>query len=153
MYSCFLLILSIVPKLDGPVCESADLVEVNWFYDEHARLVFQQLIFYDWRDNLTIPEYASDSWGPTPHPAFQGSRFQVFAWRLVKTPDCLPQRDHATGEYVCFWQDGEVLRKVRSKSFRESWTQYDVELEERAYLPKEKRRELRPVRIGKRKGA
>ena len=42
-----------------------DLVELNHFYDEQGRLVFDQLIFYDWS-----PEDA---------------RYQVRAWRLVKS--------------------------------------------------------------------
>jgi hypothetical protein len=32
---------------------------------------------------------------------------------------------------------------------RETWTQYDPELVEREYLPKERRRELRTVKIEK----
>jgi hypothetical protein len=39
---------------------------------------------------------------------------------------------------------------VRSKDFRESWTQYDVELWERNQLPANERRELRPSRVLKR---
>ncbi|MEX2026593.1 MAG: hypothetical protein WEH44_04820, partial [Pirellulaceae bacterium] len=35
--------------------------------------------------------------------------------------------------------------EVRAATMRESWTQYDPELVEREYLPKEKRRELRTV--------
>ena len=28
--------------------EEVDLIEVNHFFDEQGRLVFEQLIFYDW---------------------------------------------------------------------------------------------------------
>jgi hypothetical protein len=111
--------------------ESVDLIELNHFYDEHGRLVFDQVIFYDWSS--------------------ADARYNVRAWRLVKNPAQLPQRDWSrpaasTGSYSAMWQDGEQLRHVQSQSFRETWTQYDPELVEREYLPKERRKELRTVR-------
>ncbi len=109
--------------------EQVDLMEVNHFYDEQGRLVFDQVIFYDW-----APEH---------------SRYMVRAWRLVKKPAQLPERDWVGGGYQAVWQDGEVLRRVRAESMRESWTQYDPELIEREYLPKEHRRELRSVKVEK----
>src|SRR4030095_15339767 len=103
--------------------EKVDLMEVNHFYDEQGRLVFDQVIFYDWS-----PEH---------------SRYMVRAWRLGKNPTPLPQRDWREGGYLAVWQDGEVVRRVQAPSMRESWTQYDPELAEREYLPKERREELR----------
>jgi hypothetical protein len=103
--------------------ERVDLMEVNHFYDEQGRLVFDQVIFYDWS-----PEH---------------SRYMVRAWRLVKNPTQLPERDWREGGYLAVWQDGEVVRRVQASSMRESWTQYDPELAEREYLPKERRKELR----------
>lgn len=103
--------------------ESVDLIEVNHFYDEQGRLVFDQLIFYDW----SPPD----------------SRYMVRAWRLVKSPSQLPQRDFRDGGYSAIWHDGDLLRNVRADSLRESWTQYDPELVEREFLPKERRKELR----------
>ncbi len=103
--------------------EKVDLMEVNHFYDEQGRLVFDQVIFYDWS-----PEH---------------SRYMVRAWRLVKNPSQLPERDWRDGGYLSVWQDGEVVRRVQADSMRETWTQYDPELVEREYLPKERRKELR----------
>ncbi len=102
--------------------EQVDLVEVNHFYDDQGRHVFDQVIFYDWAEGH--------------------SRHMVRAWRLVKNPAQLPQRNWKNGTYIALWHDNEVLRKVQAKSMRESWTQYDPELVEREYLPKEKRKEL-----------
>ena len=107
--------------------ERVDLVEVNHFYDEQGRLVFDQTIFYDWSESH--------------------SRYMVRAWRLVKNPAQLPQRDWQDGGYVAVWHDGEVLRHVHAESMRETWTQYDPELIEREFLPKEQRRELRMVKV------
>ena len=47
------------------------------------------------------------------------------------------------------WHDGEQIRQIRSKSIRETWTQYDPELVEREYLPKERRKELRTVKVSR----
>jgi hypothetical protein len=107
--------------------ESVDLIELNHFYDEHGRLVFDQVIFYDWSS--------------------ADARYNVRAWRLVKNPAQLPQRDWSSGGYSAMWQDGEQLRHIRSRSIRETWTQYDPELVEREYLPKERRKELRSVKL------
>lgn len=109
--------------------EKVDLMEVNHFYDEQGRLVFDQVIFYDWS--------AADS------------RYMVRAWRLVKSPNQLPMRDWREGGFTAIWQDGEVLRRVQAESMRETWTQFDPELVEREYLPKERRKELRPVKVEK----
>jgi len=128
-----LLLLSIVPRPEV-AREACDLVELNHFYDDQARLVFDQVIFYDW--------------------SLSESRYNVRAWRLVKNPSQLPQRDWSGGGYSAMWQDGEQIRHIRSKSIRETWTQYDPELVEREYLPKEKRKELRTVSVNKtKKGA
>jgi hypothetical protein len=107
--------------------DRVDLVEVNHFYDDVGRHVFDQVIFYDWSPG--------------------DCRHVVRAWRMVKKPHQLPQRNWTDDTYTATWNDGEVLREVRAATMRESWTQYDPELVEREYLPKEKRRELRTVRM------
>ena len=103
--------------------DEVDLIEVNHFYDEHGRLVFDQVIFYDW--------------------STADCRYQVRAWRLLKSPAQIPYRHWDRDAFVTTWHDGEVLRRVCAKSFRETWTQFDPELVEREFLPKERRRELR----------
>src|SRR4030095_15857088 len=103
--------------------EKVDLMEVNHFHDEQGRSVFDQVIFYDWS-----PEH---------------SRYMVRAWRLVKNPTQLPERDWRDGGYLAVLRDGEVVRGVQAASMRETWTQYDPELAEREFLPKERRKELR----------
>jgi hypothetical protein len=106
--------------------ETVDLIEVNHFYDQEGRLVFDQVIFYDWSKD--------------------DARYMVRAWRLVKEPSQVPKRDWQAGGYTTLWHDGDLLRRVDATSFRESWTQYDPELVEREYLPREYRRELTTVR-------
>jgi hypothetical protein len=108
------------------VADRVDLVEYNHFYDEQGRLVFDQLIFYDW----------------SPDDA----RYQVRAWRLIKKPAQVPQRDINGKGFYCSWQDGDLLRRVHAVTMRETWTQHDPELTEREFLPKERRRDLAPGR-------
>lgn len=130
MTTLLLLLLSIVPAEDV-ARETVDFVEVNWFYDEQGRLVFQQAIFLDWN-----PDYCCED---------------VRASRLIKSPGQVPRFDRVHGCYVATWQDGELLRSVRAKAMRETWTQEgvagDPELNAREVLPKEHRRELRAVKV------
>lgn len=120
-----LLLLTVLPREDV-VRETCDLVELNHFYDENGKLVFDQTIFYDWG---------------YPVPA----RYNVRAWRLVKHESQLPHPYYGGGPrmYRALWLDGECNRLIYSPSYRETWTQYDPELLEREVLPKEMRRELR----------
>ena len=126
--SALVVSLGISPR-ENVAREAVDLIEVNHFYDEHGRLVFDQVIFYDWSQD--------------------DARYMVRAWRLVKNPAQLPQRDWKDGGYAAVWQDGDLMRHVRAKSFRETWTQYDPELVEREFLPKERRKELMTVKVNR----
>jgi hypothetical protein len=107
------------------VTDRVDVIEINHFYDEHGKLVFDQILYYEW--------------------SAAQSRYNVRAWRLLKSPAQVPQRDWQRGDFVARFYDGDALREVRAATMRESWTQYDPELIEREYLPKEQRRELRSL--------
>jgi len=115
--------LSILPQPDSALKDACDLTEVNHYFDEHGRIVFDQLIWWDWNHNAR--------------------RFECRDWRLAKQPSQLPCRDWDRGGYVTTWQDGEQMRIVRSRDFRETWLQFDPELYDRELLPKECRRVLR----------
>lgn len=135
MSTVCLLLLSIVPPPPAVLVDTVDVAESNWFYDGEGKLVFQQLIWYTWQKSIDPPH---------------DYRHEVVAWRLVKVPEILPVRDHATGLYRSTWDDSDGgLRTVYARSFRETWEQYDVELVEREFLPKDLRRELqkRPARV------
>jgi hypothetical protein len=119
---------------DGPysnVCtDHVDLVEINHFYDTNGKLVFDQMIFYNW-----CPV---------------DSRYQVVDWRLWRVPSQVPTINRQGRNFVVVWHDRKerrVLRIVRSRMFRESWTDYDVELEEREVLPDHRRQGLKSVRV------
>jgi len=124
---CVLLVATVGsnPIEDVP-CDRVDLIEVNHFHDDQGRLVFDQVIFYEWSPGE--------------------GRHQVQAWRLLKNAAQKPRRDFKTGEYVATWHDGELLREVRAPAARESWTQYDPELVEREHFAKERRKDLARLR-------
>jgi hypothetical protein len=108
--------------VDPVARESVDRITVHAFYDDQARLVFDQLLFEDWSHNA--------------------ERFQLRAWRMVKSNTQLPVFSVSRDCYECRWQDGDMERVISAKSVRRIATQYDPEIEERNHLPKEMRREL-----------
>lgn len=109
--------------------EHIDLVEVNHYYDGTGKLVFDQLIFYNWDDSAR--------------------RFNVVAWRLLKNPNQLPIRNAANGKYSASWHDGKVLRIIHADRKQETWTQYDPETHERQFLPKSNRSDLLRIDLKK----
>lgn len=112
---------------DDVARNGVDLVEINHFHDEQGRLVFDQVLFYDWSPSQ--------------------SRYLVRAWRLLKSPAQVPHQDFQRGGFVAIWHDGDVLRKVHARQLRETWTQYDPELVSREFLPKEQRKELASLKV------
>ena len=118
-----LIMLSIVPYQDPSiVTRTVDVVEHNSFYDDNGRLVFDQNIFYDWDP--------------------KAGRHNVRAWRLVKAPEQVPVRASSGLLWITTWSDNDKTYRIYARGFNRTWTQYDPELLEREYLPKEKRREL-----------
>jgi len=117
--------------VESVTSEVVDLIEVNHFYDEQGRLQFDQVIYYDWSE----PD----------------GRYQVRAWRMLKSAAQIPRHDRRRNAYVATWYDADQLRRVSAASFRETWTQHDPEMVEREFLPKERRRGFRMGLGGPRK--
>ena len=114
-----------VNPVGDAVGDQVDLMELNHFYDEQGKHVFDQIIFYDWSS--------------------RHRRYNIRAWRLLKRRTQLPERAAHGRGFVTVWHDpkaSNVLRKVCATSLRETWTQYDPELFERRFLPQNQRREL-----------
>jgi len=117
------------------VVDRCDLVEVNHVYDGQAKLIFEQVIWYDWvlhHDFGKKAEY----------------RYQVMDWRILRSESQYPVKNYGTGLYVAEWHDAanrHVLRRVTATLFRETWTCYDPEVLERSKLLPENRRQLSRV--------
>ena len=109
---CFVLCATISHKGNHLAEEVVDLIELNHFYDQQGRLVYDQVIFYE-----RAPE---------------SGRFQVRAWCLVEDRECLnrrPIKNQQTQLYQVDWFDSDqrLLRKITSRLYHESWTQVDPE--------------------------
>lgn len=120
MNAILLLLFSIVPQ-EQILLDGFDRVEINHFYDDQGRHVFDQVIWSDWDIH---------------------NRHTVGAWRLVKLPGIIPVLNNQSNLYESLFNDNDVTRKVTAKYKLETWTQFDPELVDRDFLPKEKRREL-----------
>ena len=107
---------------DVVVEDRCDVIEVNHYHGDDGRLIHTQIIFWDYKED------------------FSGEK--VAAWRLWKNPNTMPTRDQFTGQWQILWRDGDVMRMVNASSFRETWTQYDREMESRSELPQAKQRGL-----------
>jgi len=122
MHALILAMLVGLTPYDQVATDRADIIELNHFFDENGKLVFHQVIFWRWWD--------------------EKGEFHVVAWRFVKSPGIEPVRDWPRRGYVSIWIDGNVLRRVRSRSSRETWTQYDPEVHDRQFLSQNRRRGL-----------
>ena len=132
MHALLIVLSSCVAVTDPPpiaVTEHVDLIEVNHYFDDSGKPVFDQLIFYNWDD--------------------MARRHNVCAWRLLKNPNQLPIRNPRNGMYYTSWHDGKLLRCIEAAKRIETWTQYDPETHERAFLPKGMRTDLLRVDLGK----
>ncbi len=113
-YLAFVVLICAVSSHKGnrSTDEHVDLIELNHFYDQHGRLVYDQVIFYELtKDTL---------------------RFQVRAWCLVEDRESLnrrPTKNYQTELYQVDWYDTDqrLLRRISSRLFRESWSQVDPE--------------------------
>jgi len=113
MYALVLAMLVSAAPCETVASDRADIIELNHFFDENGKLVFHQVIFWRWWD--------------------ESGEFHVVAWRFVKSPGVAPVRDWPRNGFVSIWLDGDVLRRVRSPSSRETWTQYDPEVHDRQF--------------------
>ena len=109
--------------------DRVDLVEVNHFCDEYGKVIFNQLIFYDW-----CPETR---------------RYQVRAWKPLRKAYQYPTRNWQKDCYVAVWYDKGIKRVVEAEVLRESWTQYDPELVERQYMSPDERAGLLAPQLGR----
>lgn len=122
--ACLPLPYSAVAKQDigEPVLvERHDVVELNHFYDDNGRLIFSQVIWYD----LVFDDEKPDG------------QFIVKAWKLTPQHRCIPLK--TSDGYTSVFLDGIDLRKVIAGSMRETWEQFDPELENRQRKPQELR--------------
>jgi hypothetical protein len=151
-----------MPERDYPLVDRVMLVEVNHFYDEQGRLVFDQVIWYDWDgDRYQIVDWRLLKGVRSDEPVDQEALKKHQAWPHKFPPPvpkwigghATPYHDSRLKLWVSSWHDIKYKmahRVVYAKLFRETWTCYDPELIEREFLPQERRRELRKHEVQQR---
>jgi hypothetical protein len=104
--------------VDTVADDRVDVVHHNHHYSDDGQLVVEQVWWEDWRESAG--EHA------------------IIGWRLARpgTPHSPIPHLNAAGEWEALWLDGDVLRRIRARSFRQSWTQgQDRELLDRDRNP------------------
>lgn len=101
---------------------SVDVIELNHYFDDNGDHILSQYVFYDREIGC----------------------HGVIDWRMANPPLNPPNR--FGGFFQMTWHNDTHLMKVRAKSYREVWTQYDKEVFDRDRLPSESRRKLGGLR-------
>ena len=107
--------------------ESVDAIELNHFYDQAGKPIYDQVIFYE--------------------KAPETGRFRVRGWCLVDDKQELtrrPIKSETTGLYhVDYYDtDAKLFRHIKSRIIRESWSQTDPEREDKKHFHESLRRSL-----------
>lgn len=117
-----LLVTLLFCEIDNSIelLDYVDIIELNHYYDGQARHVFDQYIFWEWNDRR--------------------SRHDVVAWIMAKDYKVYKKDDYCILRFKD--QTSERRRVVKSKIFRDTIHQEDIELEERKILPTADRKGL-----------
>ena len=101
MLAWTVLALSLVPY-DPVVTDTVDIVELNHYLNAHSGEFYDQYIYWEWYYD----------------------RFLVVDWRHARHITA-PTR---CGKWYVFYRvDHECIRRIRSTSIRETWTDHDPE--------------------------
>lgn len=120
----------------GVTQENVDLAEYNNLYGPDGNAVIDQIILWNW--DVSDKAYRCAGWAQVPTKEKEvvhgKSKFKdrepVGGIYGVKTED---------GRYKTIINTAGKTRIIYSDLFRETWTQNDPEMDDRAFLPKEKR--------------
>lgn len=107
-----LLIFATVPMDRHVVRETVDCLEYNRVYNGDGELYMEQFIAWDW----------------------EGERHVVAGWRMMAGKVWRPP--------LVAWSEGSSTFILRAKYWRETFTQFDVEMEQREIFAKCHRRGL-----------
>ena len=127
------LLLLIVIGISLPSCptivDEFDLVEVNHYVGDQDKIVFDQLILWDW--------------------SRLDRRFNAHYWTMMHDgwdDQRMPRRDYKKDRWVIQYVDHDIERVIYCKWFRESWTRVDPERENRILFQEMWRRGLSTIR-------
>ena len=103
----------------GSRIDEVEVLELNHFFDENGKHVFDQLIFW-----ATYPK----------------ADLHVRGWRLVKSKSMIPKK--RGDKWETRWERNGVKYVVTARGFKETKTAFDPELRDRKAIPKDKRNNL-----------
>ena len=166
MYAAWMLLVMATRDVPWPlvVTDHVAVIELNHCYDAtDLRLRFDQLIFWDWYQGAThVVAWRLVTGGRARLSEAEFNRRRRdfedrflkdnpnWPWQLPRyTPPYVssvwPMR-LSQCRYVVVFLDGACIRKVYGVVAIETWTTYDPEFEDRSLLPRQRRRQLTPVR-------
>lgn len=109
-----------IPYLPPPAAVvTVDIVEVNHFYNDEGRPVWCQAIFWEWEP--VDSEYHARDWVFVDQKPFADVKRRPDGGAVVYVPSEVP--------------GGQVVREIRGRLYRESWTQFDREAADRYRSP------------------
>jgi hypothetical protein len=119
------------------IIDRVDTIELNHFYDENGRLVFDQYVF--WQNNRVRDWVLAKNCRQIPNEG----ELRIFDANFIPPfiGDPKIQFDYIN-KFVVLDIDGLIYR-VHYTSYTESWTQHDVETADREFLAKEDRKSIR----------
>lgn len=106
MVPVFLLaLIGLVPN-DAAIEDRVQIIELQHVYDEQAQCIFHQMLFWE--------------------RTYEGN-LRVVAWRIWTAESPTPLREPVGRGFVLLWMDGEQLRRVYAKGWKESYRLYENE--------------------------
>jgi hypothetical protein len=104
-------------KFSSHQIQEVDLIEYNHYYDDTGKKILDQIIAYDW-DESTKQFVVRQWWIPTELQVSRHGNYKLLQWT----------------DRIKY-----IHRKLRTKSFKETHTDYDPEVRNRKYLDQQDR--------------
>lgn len=150
-----LILLLLLSPVTSPVVEDkSDFVEINHVYVyDHADKVYKkkfiQVIWWEWKNSIFVPE--KDILGRETGGLKKSAGFVVKDYRITWSSSSSPKHlmnitpRRYNNKWVCLFydKDKKVIREVTSGWVRETYTSYDIEIENRRIVSPEFRNKLR----------
>jgi hypothetical protein len=140
MYTVLFSLLTIIPTPEQERVNYVNVVEVNSFYDEAGRLVFDQLIVRDMnyrvREWFILPNRPMDK---TPEEAKEWANKEGMPYIPPFTMPTMHTIKRGSKYHILFYSRDHHTYYFIANSIEHTHGQYDPELLDREYFPKESR--------------
>ena len=130
------------------VVDNVDLIEVNYVYDDTGRVKYAQLIFWEWKRRLLLPQ--KNIYGKENGVWYQGAGMVVvdcivyhnrhIEERLEKY--AIPRRSKRGWTSEFYHRGDSCNRRVHAKYYTTTRTEYDIEIINKVLWPTQLRKGL-----------